>query len=348
MRYTYHMQVYASTFPAGFKDVIAQAMKYCVPDGAILHIDDGVVLYKSGMRRDRIIKAPCFTNTYLVYTYLLPKNANATLNAQVLAKTITQPMIRDMQRAKEDGSTFRIMNWHEGATTALDKRIRTGLEEAIQIQNVFVVNRVKPKCEFAFYTRRGGWGFFGLRLTHPAWDEKRLPAGRLDPEIAYLLSVISQPQDTDVVLDPMAGHGAIVAARAQHFPFKMILATDSDPERVAGIKSQYAPFGKQFVIGQMDATDMEDIPEATVTTIITDPPWGLHDESIDVPDLYDRFFEEAVRVLKPDGVLVVISAQKELLDTLIKEQSDTWKLHNKWNVLVHGKKAAVYKLQKQS
>lgn len=342
------MQVYASTFPAGFKDVIAQAMKYCVPDGAIFHIDDGVVLYKSGMRRDRIIKAPCFSNTYLAYTYLLPKKTTATLNAQAIAKTITPAMIRDMQRAKEDGSTFRIMNWHEGATTALDKGIRTGLEEAIQIQNKFVVNRVKPKCEFAFYTRRGGWGFFGLRLTHPAWDEKRLPAGRLDPEIAYLLSVISQPTETDVVLDPMAGHGAIVAARAEHFPYKMILATDSDPERVAGIKSQYATFGKEFVIGQMDAEDMADIPDATITTIITDPPWGLHDETIDVEDLYSRFFDEAARVLKNDGVCVLISAQKDLLDALIKERSSTWKLHNKWNVLVHGKKAAVYKLRNQS
>ena len=345
MRYTYIMQIYASTFPAGFKDVIAQAMKYCVPDGAIIHIDDGVVLYKSGMRRDRIVKAPCFNNTYLVYTYLLPKHANSTMTAHMLAKTITQPMIQEMKQAKKDGSTFRIMNWHEGATAALDKHIRTGLEEALHIQNVFVVNRVKPKCEFAFHTRRGGWGFFGLRLTNVAWEEKRLPPGRLDSEIAYLLCVISQPDAADTVLDPMAGHGSIVAARAQHFPYKMILATDSDPERVAGIKSQYATFGTQFVIGEMDATDMSDIPDATVTTIITDPPWGLYDDTIDIATVYSQFFQEAKRVLQPAGTLVIISAQKELLDGLIKDQSNTWKLHNKWNVLVHGKKAAVYKLQ---
>ncbi len=347
------MLTYASTFPAGFKDVIAQAMKYCVPDGKIIALDDGLVVYKSNMRRDRLTKAACFTNTYLVlslYENILspqykkvaksPADIMAFLSKHINAQTISQ-----IHKARGELSTFRIMAWKDGAPTVVDKRIRETLENLILIKNQYVVNRLKPQSELAFHLRRDGIAFFGMRLTYPTWEEKKQGEREIKPELAYLLCVISQPKESDVVLDPLASVGTIMSTRATYFPYKLIVASDPSQEHAHVIKALHAKLGKNFVIGQMDPGELDEIPDSSVSAIITQLPSSFT-LGADATALYRAIFQSAQKALSPSGVLVFCTTEKELTDALIKDDVSL-QLHNKWNILINGRKAAVYKLTKR-
>ena len=56
--------------------------------------------------------------------------------------------------------------------------------------------------------------------------------------------------------------------------------------------------------------------------------------------------EEFYRVLKPNSVVVILVGKKELFETVLKKISDKFSLESKYDILVSGKKAAVYKLVK--
>lgn len=51
------------------------------------------------------------------------------------------------------------------------------------------------------------------------------------------------------------------------------------------------------------------------------------------------------KVLTKDGILVVLTAQKELFEETINRFSGTLTLVGKYNTLVSGQKAAVYKIE---
>lgn len=350
------MQTYASTFPSGFKDVIAQAMKYCVPDGKILDIDDGVVVYKSNMRHDRLTKAPCFTNTFLVLasysdiphpSYKKAPKSPEYIIARLAKAAANKQAVEQIHNARGTYSTFRIMAWNEGEPVALAKNIREELENMILLKNEYVVNRLKPQSELAFHIRRDGIAFFGMRLTYPSWDEKKQPAQDIKRELAYLMCVISQPGESDVVLDPRAAHGTLMAMRAAHFPYKLIIAADSDEENAHVMKALHAKIGKQFIIEHMSLDEIvEEIPAASVSSVITQLPSSFS-LGTDVMPLYRALFQTFETVLSPGGRLVFVSLEKEIIDMLVKDVP-SFTLHNKWNILINGRKAAVYKLQKQA
>ena len=342
------MQLYASTFPAGFKDVIPMAMKPLLKDAKIVHIDETVVLYETGVKEKTICDLPCFSNTFLVFDYDLALN-NHSIGA-LAQRLIKTPFARIIEkRLEKKPTTFRFMAWSEGTPQAIEKQDLTTLETNLGKKNVLIKNRTNPQIEIALHARRGGWGFTGLRLTRPSWEDKlkkKKIATGLSDQIAYLIAAIAAPQETDVVLDPCAGNGTIPSTLAIHFPAKTVIATDLNEQAVHSMKVLHRKIGKRLVIDRMDALTMTEVPDGSIDMIVTDPPWGLMQEiDGDIALFYQTLLSTFGRVLKSHGTLVLLSAQKDIIEQYIHAHPDDWVLHNKWNILVNGKKAGVYKLQ---
>ena len=104
---------------------------------------------------------------------------------------------------------------------------------------------------------------------------------------------------------------------------------------------------KIIVVEKLDALNLANIENNSVDKIVTDPPWGLHEgKNLDLPKFYLKMLEEFYRVTKTGGFIVILTAQKELIETQLGKLKDNLKLVAKYNTLVSGKKAGVYKLER--
>jgi 23S rRNA G2445 N2-methylase RlmL len=135
-----------------------------------------------------------------------------------------------------------------------------------------------------------------------------------------------------------------VLERLHNFPCEQILAGDIDPQHVAALQRKTARHRKVRVV-QWDALNLTDVTSHSITKIVTDPPWGFFkDVELDFPVFYGKMLLEFRRVLAPNGVAVVLVGRKEDFERALAAAGNHFRLLQKYNILVSGKKAGVYKI----
>lgn len=169
---------------------------------------------------------------------------------------------------------FRIMAHVNGKLEGIPARARAGLEKAIGRATRTSVQARGDGDEYWLVERRDATvKYLAWRIPRQRRDK---PArGNLSPELSYLLITASNPANNDVFLDPFAGSGALPLARAA-LPARQIIASDIDGgfELLSSGAPKIAKYRRDF----FGATAFDDL---RANVIVTDPPWGEHDE---VPD----------------------------------------------------------------
>lgn len=188
--------------------------------------------------------------------------------------------------------------------------------------------------------------FFMKRISKGAPDD-RLEKGALRPELAFLLNWLSRPERTDVFLDPFAGSGAIPFSRARMAGFRQMYVFDKQKEMVAALRGKAAALGEKKQAVVIEAVEVAGLPNALpgqcVDKIVTDPPWGYY-EDVDVAALYQRMLRAFRAVTRPGARIVVLSAQKEIMERTVREHADVFEAVCVYHILVSGKKAGVFVL----
>lgn len=86
-----------------------------------------------------------------------------------------------------------------------------------------------------------------------------------------------------------------------------------------------------------------------IDKIVTDPPWGMYEDvGMDIEIFYNHMMKEMYRVLKPKGIIVILTAKKDELEKVLLGFKSRLKLLEKYNVLISGKKASIYKILKEA
>lgn len=207
------------------------------------------------------------------------------------------------------------------------------------------LNVKKPDLEFWAILRREGYGFFGIRITYPFRNEIARERGELRKEISYIMSFLSRPSPEDIVLDPFSGYGSIPMERAENFPYKEIIALENDPRLISKLNKKLTSSKKRIRVILGDALDMKQIRSGSIDNIITDPPWGEYEKLPNLGEFYGCMLREFKRVLKSGGTAVLLVGAKEEFEKVLKaEFARIFVLEEKYEILVSGKKAAIYKL----
>ena len=343
------MNRYLSTFISGLAEPIRAALIGACPDADIELLLDGLIVYRSASDGQKIRNLRFFNNSFEVFQIFenLGANPMGAMIEQTLHNKQLDPWLH--RTLKGRGRTFRIVTSREGRTVSVDRKLIGRLEVRIGRATGLRTDRSRPEVELWYILRRDQRGFFCLRLTrHTAW-EKVLQRGQLRPQLAHLLCLISEPRGDDAFLDPFAGSGAIALERARAFPFRQIFAGDIDNEKVKLIRAKNRKLKHRILVRQLDATNLGRFRPGTFTRIVTDPPWG-HFESpgADLGTFYRKMLEQFRRLLAPEGILVVLVAEKELFESVLEEMPGGPKAVEKYDILVSGKKSAVYKITNQS
>jgi len=345
------MRKYASTFTVGLKDVVKDIFQTLCPDVKILLLLDGLIVYQGNLSIKKVKQLRFITNSFIVLDIFQNLHGNPIqemLTATARDKSL-ESTIYDKIKTAPTGKTFRVVTSRENQFVSVNRSWLERIESRISGIKGLRLNRAKPATEFWFLYRSEGYGFFMMRLTTHTAYEQTLQKGELKPELAYLLCFLSEANAADIFLDPFCGYGAIPMERALAFPYNMIFAIDKDPAKKKFVRNRLkaARIKKTFIVKNQDALNLA-FDVNFIHKIVTDPPWGLFEKlDLAVADFYTLMLKELGRVLRPKGIMVILSARKaEFEQALSSFEGRQLTLLNKYDILVSGKKAAVYKMRK--
>ncbi len=341
--------IYLSTFISGLQKPVEKLLKQNLGVLKIHLLLDGLVLYETNEDVKRIQKLRFLNNTFLVLKKFekLPNREKAFdyMLQQISKLNLNVGLKNFLPNAK----TFRIIASDENEFVSVDKKLLAQVErKIISLKGMRLrVDPHRPQAEFWFLRRSENIGFFMLRLTKNITN-KKLPAGELRPELAYILCYLSEPDKSDIFLDPFAGHGAIPIERAKNFSYNMIFASDNNKgfRQIIRDRIKTKKVNKTIIPKMLDALNMKAFEDGFISKIVTDPPWGLYEDIKDISAFYASMMKEFVRVLKSGGIIVLLTARKDEFEKVISKHSDL-DLLEKYEILVSGKKSAIYKIKKK-
>jgi predicted RNA methylase len=283
---------YFVQFTAGTGGLVQDALAARLDRMSVAYADDSAMILDSGTAPPTVAAIPFLKNAFLVI---------ATTERRDLAKSVgrlSQVLRREQFRPVPDSAgRFRLMAHLDGGLVPIEPRARGALERAVARHTGA---RLEPRGMGQEYWVVGRSGLpellFGARL--PKAPRPPTAKGALAYELAAMLVAASQPTPEDRFLDPFGGSGALVAARAE-LPARSLDYSDLDLDRHRRALAA-ARLPKRVRLLAEDALTLPSIPDGGVDVIVTDPPWGEH-EDLDrpFPDFAAEVGKSFARTLHP-------------------------------------------------
>ncbi len=235
----------------------------------------------------------------------------------------------------------RLAGEHEFRRVDFGRAVESGILE--RGDHVWRVDPNTAEVEF-WATMLDDELIFALRLSDDRMRQRGYKIahrpGSLRPSVAAALALLSRPAPGDVFLDPLCGVGTVLIERAHLGRYAMLLGGDSDAETLAAARENIGPRYKPIELKLWDATALA-LEDSSVDKIVTNLPWGIkHGSHRENRRLYPRLLGEFSRVLKPGGMMVLLSAETRLMRELHSE--GLFRPARIMHVSVLGTHAAIY------
>ncbi|XP_015243832.1 PREDICTED: THUMP domain-containing protein 3 isoform X2 [Cyprinodon variegatus] len=201
----------------------------------------------------------------------------------------------------------------------------------------------------------------GIALTEESLHRRNIShfgPTTLRSTLCYGMLRLCKPQESDIILDPMCGTGAIPLEGAIEFGESFYIAGDNNDmavsrtvNNICHIQKRRAekgsPSGLPIDTVQWDLSNLP-VRTSSVDIIVTDMPFGKRMGSRKKNwDLYPSCLREMARVCRPgSGKAVILTQDKKCFTKAISRMGGLWrKLHTVW-VNVGGLHAGVYLLKR--
>lgn len=339
-----------ATFPAGFSDLIVRILREDDPAVSVTASFDDAVVFDLPSSRRRAVQGPYFHNVFVVLDRVELPGSSAGVEGAFSVFAERLPAYK-LQEALRPYRSFRLVVSDENRLVSVDAGIRDSLERAISGDGRTPIHNRNPATEIWVAKRRDGLCLFMLRVPGSTPRRTGLPKGALTPQVGSLLCRLSNPTGEDVFLDPFCGHGGIFVERLR-WKYRLAFALDEDPDCIREVKARLQERSRQWrsrtYVRQGDGTRLTGFSDGFVSSIVTDPPWGLYDRGVrDLDSFYTEMLGSFARVLAMHGRLVVLVARDIPLEALAARSTSSFRMQESMPVLINGRKASVYRLEKQ-
>jgi tRNA (guanine6-N2)-methyltransferase len=241
--------------------------------------------------------------------------------------------------------TWRVISQKSGSHDFRRLDAGEALSDALRRTLPRCMHHVADDAELEFWLwLSGSEALIGLRLSdatmrHRTYKREHIPAS-LRPTVAAAMAWLACPTAEDIVLDPLCGAGTILIERALLGPLKQAIGGDIREEAVA-ISRRNARFaGAKATWHVWDAQSLP-LNTASVTRIIANLPFGKQIGTREInTDLYKKLLNEFGRVLTKDGVLVTLTSDDRVWDSMLRNAG--WPIVKKVVLVVLGQPASIF------
>lgn len=194
----------------------------------------------------------------------------------------------------------------------------------------------------------GRW-LLGIRVLRDAPGHRPLPAGgvpaSLNATLAAALVRLTRPDEHDRFLDPLCGAGTILRERAQAGPYARLLGGDRG-ERALALARANLEGTPRLALRRWEATRLP-LPDASMDKAATNPPYGVRAGSHAANErLYPALLDELARVVRPEGLVAVVTGEKRLTTATLRAQR-AFAREDELSVETGGLRVAVYLLRRR-
>jgi 23S rRNA G2445 N2-methylase RlmL len=225
--------------------------------------------------------------------------------------------------------TFRVVSRKYGQHQYRRKDFQTAVLRGIQARYPRWTSVVDKAQVEVWANLLGSRLLIGFRLSdrsmrHRYKKSVELPAS-LRPSMAAAMIFLTEPEAGDTFLDPMCGSGTILLERLNHGPSNLILGGDIVPDRVNAARQNMPKPRKghkkrSVNIRQWDARQLP-LEDASINKVATNLPFGKQlGTRQELSTLYTAVFKELERVVKPNGRIVLLSSEYELVKSCIRDR----------------------------
>lgn len=159
-----------------------------------------------------------------------------------------------------------------------------------------------------------------MDLFKREWRKAFVPAG-INPSLAYVLCELAELHKDDIVLDPFCGGSTIPITAMLYFGVKKAFASDLSGKAIdislenwkaSGIKKD------RYVLFRSNVSTLKLQPKS-ITKVITNMPFGIRVGSHEMNEkLYRNFAFKLNRLLTDDGLAIVLTQEKQLIEEVMK------------------------------
>jgi ubiquinone/menaquinone biosynthesis C-methylase UbiE len=173
-----------------------------------------------------------------------------------------------------------------------------------------------------------------------------LPAS-LDPTTAYAMARLANMGERDVFVDLACGSATIALERSLDGPARLILAGDIDPEALKAARQNIEAGAQPVFLLKWDAVNLP-LADHSIDAISANLPFGRRssDHASNLK-MYPAVLSEVSRVLRPDGIAVLLTAEKRLMRSCLLSQPHLLLLSER-AIETGGLQPAVFVIQKES
>lgn len=328
---------YFLQFPAGLGGLVEECLRRDLRHLEVAFRDDSAVLVATSAKPQHIAALSYIKNAFEVLT----ETRRAPLLAAVptLARALTKVPAGALPRVN---GAFRTMMSVDGELVGVPRDVRARLEAAISARTGARLNTRGGSGKEYWVVGRRELDTLLLGVRVPMRKPFAAPKGALGREVSELLVRASGPRADDVFLDPFAGAGSLVLARLEH-PARQVVYNDLALKRLRKeFRPELARAREVTFLGE-DTRELPSIDDAAVDAIVTDPPWGEHEE---IGEPYAMFATAVARsmrrVLKPrTGRFVMLVARRHADELRTALTNSNLMPRQEHEILVNGHPATV-------
>ncbi len=338
----------------GLETVAFSEIRERVPGAELVKFSRGIAQFRSAEHPARLLALRTVEDVFITIAHITGlghgRDALRVLHSATLHANLEHALA--LWRRTHHGrrpSTWRVISQKQGSHEFRRVDAGNAVSDALREALPRGMRMVKDEADIEFWLwLSGSEALLGLRLSdatmrHRTYKQEHLPAS-LRPTVAAAMALLSRPTAQDIVLDPLAGAGTILIERALLAPVREELGGDIRKEAVAMARRNAQAAGVRVRWQVWDARALP-LEAGSVNRILTNLPFGKQIGTHEANTrLYAELAKEFGRVLAEDGILVTLTSEDRLWETVLRDSG--WRISKKVVLVVLGQPASIFVVER--